>query len=82
MHRLEDAGPAVAEARRGCEPEAAAHAGSNVGEDVAEGVLGDDHIEPSGALDEVQPRRVDEHVLELDVRIVHRDTRHGLAPEP
>ena len=82
MHRLEDAGPAVAEARRGREPEAAAHAGRDVGEDVAERVLGQDHVEPLRALDELHSRRVDEHVLELDVRIVGRDAHHRLAPEP
>ena len=82
MHRLEDAGTPVAEARRSREPEAAAHAGRDVGEDVAEGVLGQDHVEPLRVLDELQARGVDEHVLELDVRIVRRHPIHRLAPEP
>ena len=82
VHRLEDAGAAVAEARRGRQPEAAAHARRDVGEDVAERVLGQDHVELLRALDELHSRRVDEHVLELDVRIVRRDADHRLAPEP
>ena len=82
MHRLEDARPSVAKAGGCCEPEAAAHAGRDVGEDVAERVLGQDHVEPLGMLDELQPRSVDEHVLELHVRIVRGDACHRLAPEP
>ena len=82
MDRLEDAGPSVAEARGCRKPEAAAHAGRDVGEDVAERVLGQEHVESLGMLDELQPCRVDEHVLELNVRIVRGDARDVLAPEP
>jgi hypothetical protein len=32
-------------------------------------------------LDELQPRRVDQHVGQLDIRIVSGDARHRFAPE-
>ena len=71
--------PRLAEA---ASPRPPAHPRRDVGEDVAERVLGQDHVELLRALDELHPRGVDEHVLELDVRVVGRDARHRLAPEP
>ena len=71
--------PRLADAAR---PRPPATRRRDVGEDVAERVLGQDHVEPLGVLDELQPRRVDEHVLELHVRIVGGDACHRLAPEP
>jgi hypothetical protein len=68
-------GPAVAEARRRGQPEAAAVTGGDVGEDVAERVLGQDHVESGPVLDEVACAPVSTSmVLELDVGVVGRDS--------
>ena len=73
---------AVAEAGGGRDPEAACNVGGDVGEDVAEGVLRQEHVEPGRPLDEREACGVDEHVLELDVGVVAGDVRHDLAPQP
>ena len=54
-----------------------------VGEDVAEHVLGDDHLEVARRGDQLHRARVDEDVLELDVReLLGVDAGDDLAPEP
>ena len=54
-----------------------------VGEDVAEQVLGEDHVEVARRGDELHRGVVDEHVLELDVRELLRvHAHHRLAPQP
>ena len=62
-------GPAVAEAGGGQHPERARDHRGLVGEDVAEHVLGDDHVELGRIGDELHRRVVDEQVVERDVRV-------------
>ena len=81
MDGLEDAGPAVRKARRRGEAEPAGQRGGLVGEDVAEHVLGQQHVELLRIADQLHRRVVDEHVLELDVRIVARDVGDHCSPE-
>ena len=53
-----------------------------VAEDVAEHVLGEDHVEVTRRGDQPHRRVVDEQVLELDVRELRRvDLAHDLAPQ-
>jgi hypothetical protein len=82
VHRLEEAGPAVAETRRGGQAEAPGRARGHVGEDVAEGVLRQEHVELPRREHELEAAVVDEHVPELDVGVVGGDALHDLAPEP
>ena len=82
VDRLEDPRPVVAEARRRRQPEPAGHRGGEVGEDVAEHVLGHDDVELLGRARELHGRVVDEHVLDLDVRILGGDLVDDAAPEP
>ena len=54
-----------------------------VAEDVAEHVLGQDHLEVAGRRDQLHRGVVDEQVLELDIReLVAVNLAHDLAPEP
>ena len=66
-------GPAGAERRRRREADAAADGRGEVGQDVAEHVLGDDDVVGRRLLDELHRHRVDELVAELDVGVVGRD---------
>ena len=80
VRRLEEAVPVADVARRG-EAEAADRGGAEVGEDVAEHVLRDDHVEVRGPLHEVERGRVDVRCLELDVGVCGRHVRDDLAEE-
>ena len=82
MHRLEQARTGVRQAGRGGEPEPAGDRGGEVGEDVAEHVLGHDHVELLGRARELHGRVVHQHVLDRDVRIVHRHLADDAAPHP
>ena len=53
-----------------------------VGQDVAEHVLGDDHVEVARPADEMHRHRVDQHVLESDVLEFGADLAGDLAPQP
>jgi hypothetical protein len=77
---LEEAGPAVGEARRGRQADPAGERSGQVAEDVAEHVLGEDDVELVGREDELHRRVVDEHVLELDVLVVGRDLVDDAPP--
>ena len=81
VDRLEDAGPAVGQRRRRCEPDAAADSGREVGEHVSEEVLGHDHVEGGGALDEQHRHRVDELMLERDAGVLLGDLAGHAPPE-
>jgi len=63
-------------------PEAATRARCDVGEDVAERVLGQDHVELHGIEHELHPSIVDEHVLEPHVGVVACQAGDDLTPEP
>ena len=77
---LEEAVPLADVARRR-EAEATDRGGAEVGEDVAEHVLGDDHVEPRGPLHEVEGRGVDVRRLELDVGVSGRHVGDDLTEE-
>ena len=74
---------AVAERGRGQQAERAGQHRGLVGQDVAEHVLGDRHVEVARAADQVHRRRVDQHVLELHVGklVAHRRASRDLAPQ-
>src|SRR5699024_1383178 len=67
-HRGEGAG-GVDGAARG-EADAPADGGGEVGDDVAEEVVGDDHVEAGRILDQVDHHRVDVRVVHLDLRVL------------
>ena len=81
MDRLEDAGARLAEGRRRREADSAGGDRRDVGEDVAEGVLGEQDVEPGGIADELHRRIVDEHVVERDVGVVDGHGVDDLPPE-
>jgi hypothetical protein len=56
----------------GASPRPAHQPGDLVGEDVAEHVLGDDHVEAVGVHHQQHRGRVDDPVLELDAALVLR----------
>ena len=55
---------------------------TEIGDDIAEHITGDDHIEVSGTAQQVHGGRIDQHVLQRHVRIVLADLHDDLAPEP
>ena len=71
-----------AEAGRGQHPERAGEHRRLVAEDVAEEVLGDDHVEVRRPRDELHRGVVDEQVVELDVGVVRGEPADHLTPEP
>ena len=71
----------VADVARRRHAEAAHGGGRQVREDVAEHVLGHDHVVVAGALDEVHRHRVDVGALGLDVGVVGRDLVEERAEE-
>ena len=74
VHRLEHArvAPAHVEVAAGRQADAAGDRGGEVGEDVAEQVVGDDHVEPAGVGHHVDRGRVDVLVGDRDVRVLQR----------
>ena len=52
-----------------------------VAQDVAEHVLGEEHVEAARGQDELHGRVVHEQVLELDSGVVACDLGHDLPPE-
>ena len=74
-------GPPSPSEADGREPDAARDRGGEVGEDVAEQVLGDDHVVRRRLLDQLHRHRVDELVVELDVGVARppprRDARQS-----
>ncbi len=83
VDRLEEAGRARgAETGRRQHPQRAGEHRRLVAEDVAEEVLGDDHVEVGGTGDELHRGVVDQQVVERDVGVLRRDPAHHLAPEP
>ena len=83
VHRLEDPGAVVSEGGGSGEPEPAGHGRGDIGEDVAEGVLGDDGVDALRRLHDRHRERVDERVVEGDLRVVARaHLGHDVPPEP
>src|SRR5216683_1282383 len=80
---LVEAAPPLAQRGRGQQADGAGEHRRHVGEDVAEEVLGDDHVEARGPLHEEHGAGVDQHVLELQVgELVAHHLRGHLAPQP
>src|SRR5690606_12236298 len=77
-HRGEGAGGVHVPARR--EADAAADGAGEVGDDVAEEVVGDDDVEAGGVLDQVDHHRVDVGVVDLDARVLGADLLDDPAP--
>ena len=73
--------PPLAERRRRQQPERSGKDARLVRQDVAEQVLGHEHVELGGSLDEEHRARVDELVVELDVREVRGDLGGNAPPE-
>ena len=67
---LEQAGAAVGQGGRRGQPDAAGDRSGEVGEDVAEQVLGDHDVELRGTLDQAHGHGVDQLVLELDLGVL------------
>ncbi len=57
----------------GGQADSAAHRSGEVGDDVAEKVVGDDDVEPAGIGDHIDGGRVDVLIGDLDVRILGTD---------
>ena len=83
VDRLEQrrAGAGRIQVRRGGPPDPAGDRTTEVGEDVAEEVVGDDHVVALRALDEVDARGVDVVVAGRDVRVLGRDLVERPLPE-
>ena len=60
--------PLIADVRARREPEPADEPGDLIGQNVAEQVRRDDHVEPLRVQHEVHRHRVDDALLELDLR--------------
>ena len=69
------------EVRRGRPPDAAGHRAGEVGEDVAEQVVGDDDVVATGVRDEMDARRVDVVVRGLDIGVLGCDGIERALPE-
>ena len=74
-------GPPSPETGRGQQADRAGDHRGLVREDVAEHVLGQDHVEVGRPRYQLHGRVVDQHVLERDARVVRRDALDHLAPE-
>ena len=83
VHRLEHArvGPGNVEIAAGGQPDAAGDRRAEVGEDVAEKVVGDDDVEALRGGDEVHRRRVDVAVVDADLRKLLRYGVDGALPQ-
>jgi len=83
VHRLEKARPALAEGGRRQHADRAREHRGLVAEDVAEHVLGEDHVEVPWRRDQLHGRVVDQDVLEPHVReLLGVHPAHDLAPQP
>ena len=81
VDRLEHRHPARVDVAGASGAEAAADRGTEVGDDVAEEVRGDDDAELLGLLHEPHAGRINVHRVRLHVGILLRDRLEDLAPE-
>src|SRR5699024_9910767 len=74
VHRLEHRGegPGGVDVPARGQPDAAADGRGEVGDDVAEEVVRDDHVEAGRVLDQVDHHRVDVRVVHLDLGVLGR----------
>ena len=81
MDGLEQRRP-VADGSRGQQPQGAGNHRSFVGDDVAEHVLGQDHVELARVEDDLHGRVVHEQEIEGHAGVLGGYALHGFAPEP
>ncbi len=81
MNRLEHADAARVHVGARGHAHAALERGAEVGDDVAEEVAGDDHLEGRRVLDQIEAERVDVDVLRLDLRVLLGDLEEAALPE-
>ena len=67
---------------RGREADAAGDGAGQVGQDVAEEVVGDDDVEARRVCDQEDRRRVDVQIVYRDFGVLGRDRVHDALPEP
>ncbi len=72
--------PACADGGGRQHPEAPGEDRGLIGQDVAEQVLGHDHVELGGLHDEEHRARVDELMVDLDVRILRAEVLDYATP--
>jgi len=81
VDRLVERG-AFAERGRGQQADRSRHHADLVAQDVAEQVLGEDHVEAVGSLQQLEGGRVHVAVLQLDVRVFPGHLGHHPPPQP
>src|SRR5262245_63906544 len=83
VHRLEHARRRAVgvDVAAGGQPDAAGDRGGEVGDDVAEQVVGDDDVEPARVGGQEDRRRVDVQVVDGDVGVLLPDGLHGAPPQ-
>jgi len=83
VHRLEHRGigPGGIDISTGGQANSAAHRRGQVGNDIAEQVVGDNHVEATGVGDQEDGRRVDVLICHLDVRVFFADFLHNPRPQ-
>ena len=83
MHRLEErrVGPFGVQVAAGGQAHAALDGGADVGDDIAEQVVGNDHVEPFGGVDQMQAHGVDVVVVGLHLRVFLGRLADGAVPE-
>src|SRR5699024_5769168 len=84
VHRLEHrrVGAGGVDVAAGRQADAAGDRGRQVGDDVAEQVVGDDHVEAARIGHQVHHRGVDVHVVGGDLRVLGGHLVHGALPQP
>src|SRR5690349_4165095 len=81
MHRLEQSGPTRVEVGAGGEPETTDQPGTEVRQDIAVKVVGDDHLKPLGLAHHLHGERIDVPVFRYDPGELGGDAREGLLPD-
>src|SRR5690348_13626358 len=82
MYRLEQSGPTRVQVRARGESETADQTGTEVGQDIAIEVVGDDHLKPLGRAHHLHGERIDVPVFRFDPGELGGDPFEGLLPDP
>ena len=82
MHRLEHGGKRTlrVDVAAGRDGDGAGGGGPQIGENVAEQVGADDHVEPGGVAHQVRGQDVDVELAGLDLRVLLADGGEALVP--
>jgi hypothetical protein len=83
VHRLEHAGVAAGhiEVSAGGKADPTSDSRREVGEDVTEQIVSDDHVEPAGVGDQVDGGRIDVLVRHRHVGMLQRHLLHDARPQ-